>query len=132
MVQYSLHLRVAQPFQLQHKEAYNINHIQIHATYATVTFSVDNFRSSVCWVLCENSKKLQMEPCSGEHLSTVYKCTLNTTSFNAFLQLVEHVAITLGIKSPLSPHYSLLSDIPQKYSNYITLCAYTRLLNVYI
>lgn len=51
MVQYSLHLRVAQSFQLQHKEACNMNHIQIHATYATVTFSVDHFHClSVCWV----------------------------------------------------------------------------------
>lgn len=40
----TLHLRVAQPLQLQHKEAYNINHIQIPATYATVTISIVNFR----------------------------------------------------------------------------------------
>lgn len=61
---HSLHLRVAQPFQPQHKDAYNINHIQIHATYATVTFSVDNFFAVcllVAWLLCENWKELQME-----------------------------------------------------------------------
>lgn len=75
----TLHLRVAQPLQLQHKEAYNINHIQIPATYATVTISIVNFRclpAGCCVKTARNYRRSHaryLRPLR----KTVKKCTRN-------------------------------------------------------
>lgn len=108
MVQYFLHLRVAQPFQFQHKEAYDINHIQIHATYATVTFSVHNFRCLSAGCCVKTVRRYRWSCAHGNTWVRYTNVLITPQEVNAFLQLEEQVAINLCMISTLFPHYTIL------------------------
>lgn len=79
-------------FQPPHKEAYSINHVQTHATCATVTFSVDSF-----FAVCPGVVWKPWEITDGAVLTGTRErsISMHSTSLNEiFKSLKMHVTIT--------------------------------------